>query len=67
MSASWTAGAMRAYHDTVDRITAFARSEPTVLLPSHDPLAGHRLAERITLTERAGQFLAARRGSVRAV
>jgi glyoxylase-like metal-dependent hydrolase (beta-lactamase superfamily II) len=48
------AGDMRAYRNTVDRITAFARSEPTVLLPSHDPLAGHRLAERIPLTERAG-------------
>jgi glyoxylase-like metal-dependent hydrolase (beta-lactamase superfamily II) len=34
-----------------DRIAAFARSEPTVLLPAHDPLAGHRLAERITLTD----------------
>jgi len=48
------AGDMRAYSNTVDRIMAFACSEPTVLLPSHDPLAGHRLAERITLTERAG-------------
>ena len=44
------AGDMRAYLDTIERITAFARSEPTVLLPSHDPLAEHRLAERITLT-----------------
>jgi N-acyl homoserine lactone hydrolase len=63
------AGDMRAYRDTVERITAFASAEPTVLLPSHDPLAGHRLAERITLTERAGaaRFLAARRGGVRAV
>ena len=62
------AGDIRAYLDTLDRIAAFARSEPTVLLPSHDPLAEHRLAERITLTESAGeaQFLAARRGSVRA-
>ena len=37
--------------DTLDRIAAFARSEPTVLLPAHDPLAEHRLAERITLTD----------------
>jgi N-acyl homoserine lactone hydrolase len=44
------AGDMRAYRDTVARITAFAHSEPTVLLPSHDPLAGFRLAERIPLT-----------------
>jgi glyoxylase-like metal-dependent hydrolase (beta-lactamase superfamily II) len=45
------AGDMRAYLDTLERIAAFARSEPTVLLPSHDPLAGDRLAERITLTD----------------
>src|SRR5580692_2472963 len=53
-SASWTdsRATCAAYLDTLDRITAFARSEPTVLLPSHDPLAGHRLAERITPTER---------------
>ena len=44
------AGDMRAYR-TLERIAAFARSEPTVLLPSHDPLAGDRLAERITLTD----------------
>jgi N-acyl homoserine lactone hydrolase len=37
--------------DTLNRIAAFARSEPTVLLPAHDPLAEHRLAERITLTD----------------
>ena len=37
--------------DTLDRIAAFARSEPTVLLPAHNPLAEHRLAERITLTD----------------
>jgi glyoxylase-like metal-dependent hydrolase (beta-lactamase superfamily II) len=37
--------------DTLDRIAAFARAEPTVLLPAHDPLAEHRLAERITLTD----------------
>ena len=36
--------------DTLDRIAAFARAEPTVLLPAHDPLAEQRLAERITLT-----------------
>lgn len=42
---------MRAYLDTLERIAALARSEPTVLLPSHDPLAGDRLAERITLTD----------------
>jgi glyoxylase-like metal-dependent hydrolase (beta-lactamase superfamily II) len=34
--------------NTLDRIAAFARAEPTVLLPAHDPLAEHRLAERIT-------------------
>jgi N-acyl homoserine lactone hydrolase len=45
------AGDMRAYLDTLERIAAFARSEPTGLLPSHDPLAGDRLAERITLTD----------------
>jgi hypothetical protein len=37
--------------NTLDRIAAFARSEPTVLLPAHDPLAKQRLAERITLTD----------------
>jgi glyoxylase-like metal-dependent hydrolase (beta-lactamase superfamily II) len=37
--------------DTLERIAAFARQEPTVLLPAHDPLAEHRLTERITLTE----------------
>jgi N-acyl homoserine lactone hydrolase len=37
--------------NTLDRIAAFARSEPTVLLPAHDPLAEQRLAERITLTD----------------
>jgi hypothetical protein len=36
--------------DTLVRIAAFARQEPTVLLPAHDPLAEHRLTERITLT-----------------
>jgi N-acyl homoserine lactone hydrolase len=45
------AGDMRPYLDTLERIAAFARSEPTVLLPSHDPLAGDRLSERITLTD----------------
>lgn len=37
--------------DTMDRISEFARHEPTVLLPAHDPCAENRLAERITLTE----------------
>ena len=37
--------------NTLDRIAAFARSEPTVLLPAHDPLAQQRLAERNTLTD----------------
>jgi glyoxylase-like metal-dependent hydrolase (beta-lactamase superfamily II) len=37
--------------NTLDRIAAFAQSEPTVLLPAHDPLAEQRLAERITLTD----------------
>jgi N-acyl homoserine lactone hydrolase len=37
--------------DTLDRIAGFARSEPTVLLPAHDPLAEHRLSERITLSD----------------
>jgi N-acyl homoserine lactone hydrolase len=36
---------------TLDRIAKFARSEPTVLLPAHDPLAEQRLAERVTLTD----------------
>jgi glyoxylase-like metal-dependent hydrolase (beta-lactamase superfamily II) len=36
--------------DTMDRISEFAKREPTVLLPAHDPAAGNRLAERITLT-----------------
>jgi N-acyl homoserine lactone hydrolase len=49
------AGDMRAYLDTLERIAAFARSEPTVLLPSHDPLAGDCLAERITLTDFAAR------------
>jgi len=42
---------LRVSLDILDRIAAFARSEPTVLLPAHDPLAEHRLAERITLTD----------------
>ena len=60
------AGDTRAYLDTLDRIAAFARSEPTVLLPSHDPLGEHRLAERIPLIESAdaAQSVAARRGGV---
>jgi N-acyl homoserine lactone hydrolase len=37
--------------DTLDRIAAFAKAEPTVLLPAHDPLAEQRLSERITLTD----------------
>jgi glyoxylase-like metal-dependent hydrolase (beta-lactamase superfamily II) len=37
--------------DTLDRIAAFARAEPTVLLPAHDPLAEQRLTERSTLTD----------------
>jgi hypothetical protein len=54
---------MRAYRDTVDRITPFVRFGADDTAPLHDPLTGHRLAERITLTERAGaaQFLAAHR------
>ena len=36
---------------TMDRISAFASSEPTVLLPAHEPLAENRLAERILLTD----------------
>jgi N-acyl homoserine lactone hydrolase len=39
--------------NTLDRIATFARSEPTVLLPAHDPLAEQRLVERITLTDSA--------------
>ena len=45
--------------DTLERIAAFARQEPTVLLPAHDPLAEHRLTERITLTEEARHELGA--------
>jgi glyoxylase-like metal-dependent hydrolase (beta-lactamase superfamily II) len=45
--------------DTLERIAAFARQEPTVLLPAHDPLAEHRLTERITLTEEARRELSA--------
>jgi glyoxylase-like metal-dependent hydrolase (beta-lactamase superfamily II) len=37
--------------DTLERIAAFARAEPTVLLPAHDPLAEQRLAEHTTLTD----------------
>jgi glyoxylase-like metal-dependent hydrolase (beta-lactamase superfamily II) len=37
--------------DTLERIAAFARAEPTVLLPAHDPLAEKRLAEGITLVD----------------
>lgn len=44
-------GDVRLSLGTLDRIAAFARSEPTVLLPAHDPLAEQRLAERITLTD----------------
>jgi N-acyl homoserine lactone hydrolase len=46
-------GDVRLSLGTLDRIAAFARSEPTVLLPAHDPLAEQRLAERITLTDQA--------------
>jgi glyoxylase-like metal-dependent hydrolase (beta-lactamase superfamily II) len=46
-------GNLRISLNTLDRIAAFAHSEPTVLLPAHDPLAEHRLAERITQTESA--------------
>jgi N-acyl homoserine lactone hydrolase len=42
---------VRAALGTLDRVAAFARSEPTVLLPAHDPLAEQRLAERIPLTD----------------
>jgi N-acyl homoserine lactone hydrolase len=45
------AASIQASLDTLDRIAAFARAEPTVLLPAHDPLAEQRLAERITLTD----------------
>lgn len=38
--------------DTMDRIDAFAATEPTVLLPAHDPAAQERLAERKTLPGR---------------
>jgi N-acyl homoserine lactone hydrolase len=51
------AGDIRAYLDSLERISAFARSEPTVLLPSHDPLSAHRLAERIPLTDFKGDDL----------
>jgi N-acyl homoserine lactone hydrolase len=44
-------GDVRSSLGTLDRIAAFARSEPTVLLPAHDPLAEHRLAERVLLTD----------------
>lgn len=37
--------------NTLDRIAEFARSEPTVLLPAHDPLAEHRFTERIRLSD----------------
>lgn len=37
--------------DTLERIAAFARNEPTVLLPSHDPLAELRLQDRVLLTD----------------
>ena len=37
--------------NTLDRIAAFARTAPTVLLPAHDQLAEQRSAERITLTD----------------
>jgi N-acyl homoserine lactone hydrolase len=42
---------LQASLDTLDRIAGFARSEPTVLLPAHDPLAEHRLTERIRLSD----------------
>ena len=45
------AGNISASLDTLDRIAAFARDEPTVLLPAHDPLAEQRLQDRITLTD----------------
>lgn len=35
---------------TMDRIADFAATEPTVLLPAHDPAAERRLAERQPLT-----------------
>lgn len=36
---------------TLDNIAEFARREPTVLLPAHDPLAEQRLTDRIPLTD----------------
>jgi glyoxylase-like metal-dependent hydrolase (beta-lactamase superfamily II) len=39
---------LRVSLETLDRIAAFARSEPAGLPPAHDPVAEHRLAERIT-------------------
>jgi glyoxylase-like metal-dependent hydrolase (beta-lactamase superfamily II) len=36
---------------SLEAIAAFARGEPTVLLPAHDPLAELRLREGITLTD----------------
>lgn len=36
---------------TMDAISTFARSEPTVLLPAHDPLAHRRLDERRVLID----------------
>lgn len=40
--------------DTLRRIREFARGEPTVLLPAHDPLAAERLAERRVLQPGSG-------------
>lgn len=36
---------------TFDRISNFAQSEPTVLLPAHDPAAQQRLEERVLFTD----------------
>jgi hypothetical protein len=37
---------------TLESIATFARSEPTVLLPAHDPLAEQRLRDRVSLNDR---------------
>lgn len=39
----------RAWYQTVDRILDYTRTQPTVYLPAHDPLAAQRLATRTTV------------------
>lgn len=40
---------------TLEAISAFARSRPTVYLPTHDPNSGRRLADRGVVAPHANE------------